>query len=213
MKVDKKVIEYIFSEKEKFDEYIKFVATHETSQGRVIAKLLFYRKSVWDAPKKKSNLLLVDGDAKNAGFGTKTKSVDTANDGVIPFVLILQGNEKTRSVDRDGNPNRLIETGSIYQVSRGRVTGEATNPEFAMMADMIKKNRTSKDGKVMLEAIHTPEQKIAMLERNWGGLRIENPWYKWSEDTDLDDYLFYELPTPEIKGKVRLEILKELLNA
>jgi hypothetical protein len=212
MTVNTKVIDYILSEVERFDEYKKHVATHESSNGRVLAKLLYYRKSVWDAPENKSGLLL-GGDISEAfDASSRIRTVDMKDDGVIPFVLILEGNEDSRGTEPGGALGRLIETGAIYQVSNGRVTGEDTNPEFAMMADMIKKNRTGKDGKIMLENVITPKQKIESLERNWGKLRVENPWFEWSKDTDLDDYLFYELPTPEIKAKIKLSTLKNLLK-
>lgn len=202
MKINKNIIRYILSEGENYDAYLFKIATHSPSNGRLLAKLLYYKESVWE-PKEKPSSVLMDGDVSKAltsKRNTKLKTADTVNDRVIPFVIIL-----------DAGTTEL-KVGDIYQVSESRVTGDAYNPEFLAMADMIKKNRKTADGKILLEGVKTPKEKIEALERNWGLMRIAMPWFEWDEETQPEDYLFYELPTPEIKSKINLEKLKTLLD-
>ena len=201
MKIDKKLIEYIVHEQSQYKEHAARVATHKVSEHRVIAKLLYYRKSVWDAPEEKSKFLLEGDISKALTDGNKLKTADEAQDTVIPFVVILDGGDTGYGA------------GDVVMVNQSRVTGNPFNPEFLAMADMIKKGRKSKDGTIMLEGVKTPKERIEALEKNWGGLRVNMPWFVWDETTVKEDYMYYELPTPELKSTLDMEKLKALLDA
>lgn len=188
-------------EQSQYKEHAERVATHKVSDHRVIAKLLYYRKSVWDAPEEKSKFLLEGDISKALGKDTKLKTADEAQDTVIPFVVILDGGDTG------------YKSGEVVMVNQSRVTGNPFNPEFLAMADMIKKGRKSKDGTIMLEGVKTPKERIQALEKNWGGLRINMPWFVWDENTVQEDYMYYELPTPELKSTIDMDQLKKLLDA
>lgn len=199
--VNKQMINFILSEQDKLAEYQEVYATHSPGKGRVIAKLLYYQPSVWEPmpeeEKKVKSRLILGANTDNVFDASKDKKVTQADDGVIPFVLIL-----------DSGDCEDVSTGSIHQVSRSRVTGETENPAFLAMADLIRKNKPQEDGKSVVEQMNTPEAKLASLVRFWGNFQLEAPWLKIES---LTDFFVYELPTPELKGMVHRTKLQNLV--
>lgn len=195
MNIDDKIIDFIESETASIADVIERYNYHTPADGRVLAKLLYYQPSVlYPTEKKKPSNLILVANTENVFDTSKDKTYTEKDDGVIPFILILNG----------GNVDG-VETGQLRQVSRQRVTGENFSPEFLAMADVLRKNKDSKQGQAIVDKAHTPEAKIASLEKYWGIYRIEAPWYT---NVDMKDGFIYELPPPEVKGVIDVKTLK-----
>ena len=194
------VIHFILSEVDRVEEYAQTWATHIPGESRFIARLLYYEPSVWEKKGgEKKPFLIVDADtSKSVLDSTKDVTVDTSKDGVIPFVLIIDGGDtKTKR-------------GEVWQVSRERVTGDVLNPDFLAMADMIQSDRSTSKNKTILKAVNTPKQRVEALVRNWSRYALESPWVA-TDEVEYKDTLYFELAVPELRPQVDLDSLKALI--